>query len=230
MKAQALLVDTTACTGCNSCAYRCIQEFGDHDSAARGLFRNIVLIQDAGMLRQQCMNCQEPQCVKASAGALTKAAYGSVLVDASKLKNGKAVAEACPFKAARYDETSKTLVKCNLCAHLIADGKKPACVDACPAMALESGDYTNIAARAKQLAAKKGLKIYGLTENGGTSVIILTRTDPAALGYPKVRGTLRADLTTLTAGPLVAGAVCAGLKKYSDRRTAVKKAESNKEG
>jgi formate dehydrogenase iron-sulfur subunit len=152
-----------------------------------------------------------------------------VLVDDSKLKNGKAVTDACPFHAAHYDETSKKLANCNLCAHRLAEGKPPACVDACPAGALQSGDYEAMAARAKQLAASKKLKIYGLNENGGTHVIILTKADPVALGYPKVKGRLRAELTTeLAAGPLVAGALYAGFKKYSERRTAVEVAENNK--
>jgi Fe-S-cluster-containing dehydrogenase component len=229
MKEQAILVDTTHCTGCNSCSYRCIQEFGDHEVAARGMFRNIVLIKDQGIVRQQCMNCRDAQCVKASEGALTKSAYGPVLVDDSKLKNAKAVTEACPFHAAHYDETSKKLVNCNLCAHRLVEGKQPACVDACPAGALQSGDYEQMSALAKQLAASKHLKVYGLNENGGTHVIILTKVDPVGLGYPKVKGSLRAELTTeLSAGPLVAGVLYAGFKKYSERRTAVEQTENKK--
>jgi len=231
MKEQAILVDTTHCTGCNSCSYRCIQEFHEHDVAARGVFRNIVLIKDHGVLRQQCMNCKDPQCVKASGGALTKSSYGPVLVDNAKIKNAKAIADACPFHAAHFDETTNKLINCNLCAHRLAAGQKPACVDACPAGALESGDYEEMVARAKQRAAAKKLKIYGLNENGGTHVIILTKADPVSLGYPKVKGNLRAELTgDLTAGPLVAGALYAGLKKLSERRTAVKSAETKTKG
>ena len=229
MKEQAILVDTTHCTGCNTCSYRCIQEFGEHDQAARGMFRSVVLIKDHGVVKQQCMNCKDAQCVKASAGALTKSAYGPVLVDASKVKDGKAIADSCPFHAAQYDEVSKKLINCNLCAHRLTAGQKPACVEACPAGALQSGDYEEMSARARQLAAGKHLKIYGLQENGGTHVIILTKTDPVALGYPKVKGRLRADLTTdLAAAPLVAGALYAGFKKYSERRTAVEQTENKK--
>ncbi len=80
-----------------------------------------------------------------------------------------------------------------------------------------------MAATAQQLAAAKKLKIYGLQENGGTMVLILTKADPKRLGYPNVaRKRLTAELTNdLTALPLVAGALYAGLKKYSDRRATV---------
>ena len=229
MKEQAILVDTTHCTGCNSCSYRCIQEFGDHAEAAKGLFRNIVLIKDQGVVRQQCMNCKDAQCVKASAGALKKSSYGPVLADDSKVKDGKAIVDACPFHAAHYDEASNKLVNCNLCAHRLTAGQKPACVDACPAGALESGDYEEMAARAKQLASARKLKIYGLNENGGTHVIILTKVDPVGLGYLKVKGSLRAELMPdLAAGPLVAGAIYTGLKKFSERKAAVELTESSK--
>ncbi len=226
MKEQALLVDTTHCTGCNSCTYRCIQEFGDQDIAARGIFRTVVQIKDEGMLRTQCMQCKEPQCAQTST-AFTKTPYGAVLVDAAKVTNGKEVEKACPFHAVRYDEETKKVAACDLCAHRVSEGKPPACVEACPASALQSGDYDAMVARANQLASSKKLKIYGLKENGGTHVIILTKADPALLGYPKVgRTRLRAGLATDVATlPLVAGAVCMGLKKYGDRRANVAKAE-----
>ncbi|HVP43632.1 MAG TPA: 4Fe-4S dicluster domain-containing protein [Terriglobales bacterium] len=229
MKEQAILVDTTHCTGCNSCTYRCIQEFGDQEIAARGIFRNVVQIKDEGMLRTQCMNCKDPQCAQKSS-AFTKTSYGAVLVDPAKLTNAKEVEEACPFHAIRYDEETKKVATCNLCAHRVSEGKQPACVDACPASALQSGDYEAMVARANELATAKKLKIYGLKENGGTHVIILTKADPAVLGYPKLGKTrLKAELITdMTALPLVAGAVCMGLRKYGERRATVEKAE-NKE-
>ncbi len=230
MKEQAILIDSTHCTGCNSCSYKCIQEFGDHEAAARGVFRSVALIKDEGVFHQQCMHCKDPQCVKTAAGAMTKTGYGAVLIDASKLKNGKEVAEACPFHAAQYDDTAKTLAKCNLCAHRVSEGKPPACVEACPAGALQSGDYDTIVATAKQLAASKKLKIYGLKENGGTHVLILTKVNPAVLGYPqvparKIQVSMMEDLGAL---PVVAGAVFAGLKKYDARRSEVQKAEKSK--
>jgi Fe-S-cluster-containing dehydrogenase component len=226
MKEQAILVDTTHCTGCNSCTYRCIQEFGDQEIAARGFFRTVVQIKDEGMLRTQCMHCKDPQCVKASS-ALTKTTYGPVLVDAAKLNGGgKEIEKACPFHAVRYDEESKKLANCNMCAHRLTEGKQPACVEACPASALQSGDYDAMVARANQLAADKKLKIYGLKENGGTHVIILTNANPAALGYTNV-GRLQAELIPdVAAVPLIAGAAFMGLKKYSDRRATVEVIEN----
>lgn len=227
MKEQAILIDTSHCTGCNSCTYKCIQEFGEHEAAARGTFRTVAVIKDEGVLHQQCMHCKDPQCVKAAKGAMTRSAYGAVLLDVSQLKNGKEVAESCPFHAAHYDDTAKTLTKCNMCAHRVSAGQKPACVDACPAGAIQSGDYDTIVATARQLAASKKLKIYGLKENGGGNVLFLTKASPAVLGYPQVPGRrIQASLgTELGAFPVVAGAVFVGLKKYDERRTEIAKSE-----
>ncbi len=224
MKEQAILVDTTYCTGCNSCTYRCIQEFGEHDLAARGFFRTFVQITDDGMVKKQCMSCKDPQCVKASMGAFTKSAYGPVLVNVAQVKGAKDAADACPFHALQYDEKTNKVINCNMCAHRLSAGQQPACVEACPSGALQSGDYETMAAKAKQLAADKKLKIYGMNENGGTHLIILTKADPVALGYPKVAKKHLAELTgDLTALPLVAGALYAGFKKYSDRRATVER-------
>ena len=222
MKDQALLYDSSYCTGCNSCAYKCIQEFSEHALAAKGIFRTIALVKDDGVQKKQCMQCKEPQCVEASQGAFSKTPYGSVVVD-GKLKDGKKVAAACPFHAVQQDEASGKVVNCNLCAHRQVAGQKPACVDACLTGALYAGPYEEMVAKAKEMAAKRKLHIYGLRENGGTRVLILTKASPAALGYANVAPKrLRAGLTeTLGTAPLVAGAVYAGLKKYNDRRATV---------
>jgi formate dehydrogenase iron-sulfur subunit len=229
MKDYAILLDTTYCTGCNTCTYRCIQEFRDHDAAARGVFRNFVQLKDAGLYDQRCMQCKEPQCVKACpSGALTKSGYGPVLYEAAKCTGDKHCVGACPFQGVQFDETKKKIVKCTMCAHRVSEGKLPACVEVCPSGALQFGEYSEMVTLANTLAAKGKLKVYGLQENGGTHVIILTRVDPVALGYPKVgkRQARSAKLATDLAGlPLVAGAVYVGLRKLSDRKTSVELSE-----
>ncbi len=79
MKRYAILLDDTFCTGCNSCAYRCIQEFRYHDQASKGLFRTFVQINDDGLYQKRCMHCLEPDCVEnCPVKALTRPASGSV--------------------------------------------------------------------------------------------------------------------------------------------------------
>ncbi len=77
MKSYAILLDTTLCTGCNTCLYKCIQENMRHDEASRGLFRTIAFIRDTGIYHQRCMHCVTPDCVDVCPeGALTKPIMG----------------------------------------------------------------------------------------------------------------------------------------------------------
>jgi len=225
MREYAILYDSTYCTGCNTCSYRCIQEFRDHEQAARGLFKTFVQIHDHGMYDKRCMHCKDPQCVGAcTSGALTKSEYGPVLFDSAKCTGDKHCVSSCPFHAIQFDEVAKEAVKCSMCAHKVSEGKAPVCIAACPSGALQFGEYSAMAARANELATSGKLKVYGLKENGGTNVIMLTKEDPALLGYPTVsKKHLRAQLLpdAFAALPLVAGAVYTGLKKLSERRSDV---------
>lgn len=186
MREQAILIDASDCTGCNSCTYKCIQEFGAHEPAALGLFRTVALINDEGVFHRQCMHCKEPQCVIASAGAMERSEYGAVLLDAAKLTNPKEVEESCPFGVLQQDERYNGLIKCNMCAHRVSEGRPVACSEACPVSAIQCGDYETIVAMAKQKAARGKLTIYGLKENGGTHVLMLMKGKPAESGYPQV--------------------------------------------
>ncbi len=192
MKEYAILLDTTYCTGCNTCAYKCIQEFRDQNQAARGFFRAFVQMNDDGMYQQRCMHCKDPQCVKAcSTGALSKSQYGPVLFDAGKCAGDKKCVAACPFQAIQFDASSAKIVKCSMCAHRISQDKEPACVEACPSGALQFGEYSKLAEVAKTTAARDNLNIYGLKENGGTHMIVLLKGKPEDVGYPAVAGLAR---------------------------------------
>ena len=187
MKEYAILLDTTYCTGCNTCAYTCIQEFRDQDQAAHGLFRAFVQMNDEGMYQQRCMHCKDPQCVKVcSTGALTKSKYGPVLFDAAKCAGDKKCVAACPFEAIQFNTATAKIVKCSMCAHRLIEDKGPACVEACPSGALQFGEYGKLLEVAKTSVTKNKLNIYGLKENGGTHMIILLKGKPVQVGYPTV--------------------------------------------
>jgi formate dehydrogenase iron-sulfur subunit len=146
-----------------------------------------------------------------------------VLFDSGKCTGDKHCVSACPFHAIQFDEVAKKAVKCSMCAHKVIEGKAPVCIEACPSGALQFGEYSAMAARANELAARGKLKVYGLKENAGTNAIMLTKEDPALLGYPAVSKKHRAQLLpdALAALPLVAGAVYTGFKKLSERRSDV---------
>jgi Fe-S-cluster-containing dehydrogenase component len=233
MKEYAILLDNTFCTGCNSCAYRCIQEFQYHDQAAKGLFRTFVQINDDGLYHKRCMHCLDPDCVaNCPVKALTKSEYGPVLYNAKTCIGCKTCVRSCKFHVPQFDEASKKIVKCSLCAHKVSEGKLPSCVEVCPTGALQFGEYQEILAKAKDMAAKGKLKLYGMQENGGTHLFVLSKTDPAVAGYPQVPAKdikkKSAALGDTLAVPAIAAVAFGGFTKFSERKARVKAEEKGR--
>ena len=232
MARKAFLIDTTFCTGCNTCTYKCIQEYQTHQLAARGLFRRLVLINDVGILHHVCMHCNDPSCVWACpTGALQKTEVGAVVYDSSKCIGCKSCVLACPFHVPQWDEQARTIFKCTMCIHRLAEGRQPACVEACPTGALDFGDYDAILQKARREASERHLHIYGMEEAGGTSVFILTRKSPAEIGYPQVPKMLvrLGTVSTLSVGLGAALVGLYALKKFRERAQGETKESETKE-
>ena len=232
MKQYAILLDSRFCTGCNTCFYKCVQENRLHDVSANGSTRTLVQINDEGMYHHRCMHCLEPTCVaNCPKKALTKTDYGPVLWDTNVCIRCGTCVQKCPFKVPVLDKPNNEIVKCSMCAHrnLGQDEKAiPACVEVCPTNALEFGEREAIVAKAQQMAKENGLYLYGLEENGGTNMLILTKADPTVVGYPAVAkfstGMSPVALGGTAVGvAAVAAAAYMGLKKYSARRNEIAK-------
>lgn len=233
MKEYAILLDTTFCTGCNSCSYRCVQEFRYHDQAAKGLFRTFVRINDDGLYHQRCMHCLDPDCVaNCPVQALTKSESGQVLYDAKKCIGCQTCVNVCKFNIPQFDKDTKKIVKCSMCAHRTGQGQVPACVEVCPTGALQFGEYQEILAKAQSIAAKDKLKIYGVKENGGTRFFVLAKNDPVAFGYPKVAASdVQKNIAlgdSFTVPAAIAAMAIGGFKQYSERRVRVEAEEKDK--
>ena len=228
MKEYAILLDSTTCTGCNTCMYKCIQENRLQDSASRGLFTSMALINDDGIYHRRCMHCKEPACVEVcSEGALTKSGYGPVLFDAGVCAGCGECVEACPFGVPQVDPVAKKMAKCSMCAHRIKEDRIPACVEACPTGSLQFGEYKQIVSLAQKGAAESHLHLYGLQENGGGHVLVLLKEDPLKVGYPKVAHMPPKSIQPAyenASVPVLAAIALGGLKKFSDRRDRIERA------
>ncbi|HCF50100.1 MAG TPA: hypothetical protein DER60_07450 [Syntrophomonas sp.] len=232
MKQYAILLDSRFCTGCNTCFYKCVQENRLHDVAANGNTRTLVKINDEGMYHHRCMHCIEPTCVaNCPKKALTKTDYGPVLWDTNVCIRCGTCVQKCPFHVPMLDQPNNQIVKCSMCAHRNLgqdENAIPACVTVCPTGALEFGERGAMVAKAKQMAKDGGLNLYGLEENGGTNMLILTKADPTAVGYPAVQKS-SAGMSPVAIGgtavgvAAIAAAAYAGLKKYSTRRNEIAK-------
>jgi len=143
-----------------------------------------------------CMHCNAPDCLSGCpVGAYSKRDDGPVEYDKNRCIGCRYCMNACPFGVPHFD-FDKGLVdgafidKCTLCPQRIDIGLEPACVATCPTDALVYGEWTDLVKEAHdRIAAHPGRYIdhvYGETENGGTSYLILSHVPFSELGLPNL--------------------------------------------
>lgn len=93
-----------------------------------------------------CMHCEKPACeAVCPTGAIHKRATdGVVLVDQSECIGCHYCFSACPYGVPQYDSDG-TMQKCTMCTERLAEGKGPACVEACCGGALQFGTLEELA-------------------------------------------------------------------------------------
>lgn len=195
----AVLYDLTQCLGCHSCEVAC--------QVHKGLAPGTSLIKlkpadpSAGpeasriLCRYQCMNCLTPACVSVCpVGALVKTREGPVIYKEERCLGCRYCMNACPFGAPTFDWDRNMIEgalirKCDFCADRQAEGKPPVCVEACPSGAVIFGKRDELLAEAKaRIAAHPDRyvpRVYGETEVGGTSFLILSAIPFEKLSLPQ---------------------------------------------
>lgn len=158
---KAFFVDVAKCSGCYNCQFACKEEHCTNEwlpYAAKqpmtGQFwlkieehvegsRPKVKIHYIPTL---CNHCEDPACVKAAKdGAVYKREDGLVIIDPEKAVGQKEIARACPYGAIYWNEELSLPQKCTGCAHLLAEGKAPRCVDVCHTGAITFGEESDFA-------------------------------------------------------------------------------------
>lgn len=191
---KGLLLDTTRCIGCGACAAACKEQNGlplaiEEKTTA---YTWTVVEPRAGVnVRRMCMHCVTPTCVSVCpVGAMRKTAAGPVVYDAEKCIGCRYCIMACPFNVPKYqwDRPIPVVGKCVMCRSRVEQGGATACASVCPTGATLFGERDDMIAEAKaRLAAEPGRyvdHVYGLTEAGGTSVLMLSSVPFAQLGLP----------------------------------------------
>ncbi|RKZ19982.1 4Fe-4S dicluster domain-containing protein [bacterium] len=152
----------------------------------------------------QCMHCEHPPCVSACpVSALEKNPLGPVTYDASRCIGCRYCMVACPFQIPAYEyhnPLTPEVVKCTMCQErTLEQGLAPACVDMCPVEALTFGrrsDLIDIAhERMRQNPGRYYDKVYGETDGGGTSWLMLADRDFEELDLPRLSVDSPADPT-----------------------------------
>lgn len=212
-----VLVDTTRCIGCRACEVACGKEHGllvpdvINDSAlaaprTTSEFQYTVVNRyetDQGevYVKRQCMHCHQAACASACpTEAMHKTLKGPVVWDGDKCIGCRFCMVSCPFEIPKfeYNHWNPRLVKCTMCFERQKDGRKPACVEACPTDTLHFGfqvDNLEIARHRVYAHPDRYIhQIYGEHEVGGTGWLYLSavpfeqigfRTDLGRTPYPE---------------------------------------------
>lgn len=193
----AFFYDQSRCMACNACSVACKDWKQVNPGPVR--YRKVQTDERKGEgpdgavalfnLSMACNHCEDPACKKAcSVNAIEKRDDGIVYVDRTKCKGLQLCITACPFAAPhiasdRQEPSKKSgwvvqhpMQKCDMCKDRIDKGEKPICVAACPAFALDFGDYDMLRSKysdAVQLSSSAFPYAYenGTTETGPSMLI-----------------------------------------------------------
>ncbi|HEX4744067.1 MAG TPA: 4Fe-4S dicluster domain-containing protein [Candidatus Limnocylindria bacterium] len=159
----AMVIDMRRCDGCGDCTKACQTE---HELPKDFEWIKVFEVEDKQgrkyFMPRPCFQCESAPCLKVCPVAATyKEADGVVLVDQDRCIGCRMCMAACPYGARYFNYTEPpksanpfqhatpqfpvpqqkgTVGKCMFCVHRIADGKLPACVDACGMRAIWIGD------------------------------------------------------------------------------------------
>jgi len=207
-----VLVDTTRCLGCRSCEVACAESnrlpepdrLGDDtvfDAHRETSERQLTVVNrsrapgEPRYAKSQCLHCIVPACASACpVKALDKTAAGPVVYHEDRCIGCRYCMIACPFDVPKYeyDRAVPYVRKCTMCPSRLADGKPPACVEACPGGALEFGKRSTLLAEARRRMYAPGSTyvptIYGEHEAGGTSWLYISDRPLESYGFPQDAG------------------------------------------
>jgi formate dehydrogenase iron-sulfur subunit len=212
----SMLYDSVKCIGCRACQTACkVRAKLPPEPDASGLYEAptdlsaktwtlIKLYQGektTSFVKQQCMHCIEPACVSVCpVGALEKTPSGPVIYHSERCIGCRYCMAACPFGIPK-SEWSKPLPiiqKCDFCADRQAEGKAPACGEACPTGALIYGTrkvMLDTAHTRLNSDATYTQHVYGETEAGGTSMLYISKVNYKNLGFPELKETALPTIT-----------------------------------
>lgn len=192
-QSMGLLFDASRCIGCKICMKACKTEHGLPDDVSEDLSATnyTVVRQRSGQhMRLLCMHCIDPTCVSVCpVAALKRQPGGQVVYDRDACMGCRYCIFACPFDVPRYEWNSvfPVVAKCDMCVPRTSKGYQTACSWVCPMGATVSGPRSDLLAEAKDRIRRDPKRyvnhIYGETEAGGTSVLILSGIPFAAAGY-----------------------------------------------
>lgn len=168
MSRYGIIVEIDRCVGCHACAVACKEE---NQVAPGIFYERIARSENEkdrviNWFRLSCMHCDSPACMAVCpTGAIYKGPAGEVLIRQDKCVGCRTCEKFCPYGAPKFNTSGNTnyfgdkqplqqrdlkhwqkrlagrAEHCTLCMHRTAEGKVPACVEACGIGAMTFVDY-----------------------------------------------------------------------------------------
>jgi Fe-S-cluster-containing dehydrogenase component len=153
-----MVIDVARCTGCYCCFAACKDEYWNNDyfpytvaQPRHGQFWMNIAKNERGKfpyvkvayMPLPCMHCEDAPCMgAANDDAVSRTADGIVVIDPHKAAGQRQLLDdkACPYGVIFWNEEKQLPQKCSFCAHRVANGKIPRCVQACPSECIKFGD------------------------------------------------------------------------------------------
>lgn len=152
MSQMGFYFNMDACTGCKTCEISC----KDKNRLENGMAYRCVNVYSVGTFptvkgysfSSSCNHCAEPACMAVCpVGAILKLDDGTIVILEDVCIGCDACIAACPYGVPQKMEDKGIVGKCDACAGIRAKGGNPACVDACPARALDFGEMEDLQAK-----------------------------------------------------------------------------------
>lgn len=130
-----------ACIGCHSCEVACAEQNGLPPGTT---WRRVGEIEGGDHphtrrfhLSMSCNQCLDPACLEGCpTNAYVKLPDGVVAHHADDCIGCQYCTWNCPYSVPVYQPDRKIVSKCDMCEPRLAEGLRPACVDACPTQAI----------------------------------------------------------------------------------------------
>jgi Fe-S-cluster-containing dehydrogenase component/DMSO reductase anchor subunit len=141
---KGFIFNINKCAGCRSCVAACHLENGWSINARNVFVANEELADNLPVrnISLACNHCEKPVCLEGCpAGSYSKDKNsGAIILNENRCMGCRYCEWNCPYGAPKFDNKLKIIGKCNLCYKGLAEGRLPACVNACPTGALSFGD------------------------------------------------------------------------------------------
>jgi formate dehydrogenase iron-sulfur subunit len=210
----AKLIDISKCIGCKACQAACMEwnDLRDQVGVNEGFYTNPPDLSDQSwtlmrfyeeqiegslqwlILKDGCLHCADPGCLRAcpAPGAILQYSNGIVDFQEENCIGCGYCISGCPFNIPRLRKEDSKVYKCTLCSDRVSVGLEPACIKSCPTQALSFGSkesMLDLAAHRLEDLHERGLTkaaVYDPSGVKGTHVVyVLPHGDkPELYGLP----------------------------------------------